>query len=489
MASKRETIDSLLARHHNESVHTAHVTTAALTIFDAVAKRMGWTSRERRWLEAAGRLHDLGYAGAPANHIRNGAGRLRRVGIPGFSAAETRAVIAIMVLHGKGWERMPQSVWFRNLPQAGELQRLGAVLRVADATDHGHVQNTRVRRARVRKDVLLMELRTLGQPTHAARVAEKSELWRNVMPMPLRVLENVARSGSLYVPHMTPPLPGAEVARRLIFRQYRVLNDHIRLAQVEEDPIHLHDIRVAMRRFRATVRLFRAELTPTRAQELAERMRQLGTLLGPDRDADVWWHTLQGPDYVARLRRDAEGRRCLQRQRVRVRHARAHLRQVLDSESVRSLLLDMAALARVEIPEMLRHGESRDAGARMRRKLRRVARAILETRALPGREQVEELHELRRRCRLARYWAEFAVPVSAPPMAELADRLKLLADVLGRVHDLDMALERIAADRRAPAWITRRLRQERQAAYGDAVMVWERVQRKKQRAALRRALL
>jgi phosphohistidine phosphatase len=56
---------------------------------------------------------------------------------------------------------------------------------------------------------------------------------------------------------------------------------------------------------------------------------------------------------------------------------------------------------------------------------------------------VKKMHRLRKLCRRARYWSEFLAPLLGWPAARFARRFKALADVLGDMHDTDMAVLRV----------------------------------------------
>jgi phosphohistidine phosphatase SixA len=56
---------------------------------------------------------------------------------------------------------------------------------------------------------------------------------------------------------------------------------------------------------------------------------------------------------------------------------------------------------------------------------------------------IKKMHSLRKLCRRARYWSEFLAPVPGRPAAMFARRFKALADVLGDLHDADMAILRV----------------------------------------------
>ena len=76
----RLTIDELCAAYDNEDVHTEHVTGLALQLFDHTHAALGLPASGRRVLEAAARLHDVGYSLDPMHHMQASAQIVARPG-------------------------------------------------------------------------------------------------------------------------------------------------------------------------------------------------------------------------------------------------------------------------------------------------------------------------------------------------------------------------------------------------------------------------
>ena len=76
-----------------------------------------------------------------------------------------------------------------------------------------------------------------------------------------------------------------------------------------------------------------------------------------------------------------------------------------------------------------------------------------------------------------RYWTEFAAPLYGKQVAALSRRIKAVADTLGALHDLDVALEHVESDALAPALLPRRLRRARADALDEAANAWRRLRK------------
>ena len=86
------------------------------------------------------------------------------------------------------------------------------------------------------------------------------------------------------------------------------------------------------------------------------------------------------------------------------------------------------------------------------------------------------MHRLRKRCRRERYNAEFAVPLFGPEVADLAKRLKDVADALGDIHDMDVYLERLEKfSLPSPKSLRKRLKKLRGKYLKAFAGVWDRL--------------
>lgn len=486
--SKGTTVEALRAQCRNEDVHTDWVTRLALRMFDASARRLGWGARERRLLEAAGRLHDIGYAEGGMGHAQRAVERVLATPLAGFTAAERRTIAGIIQLHGARLDDVLAGRLGAGLPADRRTRRLGAILRVADGLDYGHIQNTDIRQARWGREGLVLRIRSVGYAGNIGKADAKAGLWRQVMPGGIRLVvdEPDDDEDDDGVVRWRGKLSAAEAARRLLFMQYRAIQKQAADALVLDTSDPLHDLRVTVRRARALLRWFQPEL-PGGAADLIARLGRLCTELGPDRDEDVWLTRLGRPPLAEELVGSKGWDAYMNRQRRRVARARRHLRGVVAAPGFRELMQALAQFLRVELPTHAKTRRGADAGAYLRRRLRRAMKALRAEDLGDGRD-MEAMHEARRRCRAARYGAEFAMPVVGHAAVALAMRLKRAADALGEVHDLDVALVRVRAERMAPPGLLPLLRRQRRDGRDAALRAWARLRRKRTRRLARRAL-
>ena len=466
MKPNRASIDELASLYRHEERHAAHVTALALHLFDATHRRLKIPAAERRLLEAACRLHDIGFTDTPADHARQGARVVREQGLRGFVNTQ-RAAVAHAILQHAGATMQAASRSGGLLPAARRRAlRLAAYLRIADGLDHAHVQNASIRSVRLRGSRFVVSVCSPGYPGNVPWADRKADLWRDVFPVGIEFRMLPSR------PH--PPIfhgvlaPGdslADAAHKLLSLQYRCISDS-RIAALEAaDAEALHDLRVAMRRFRAALRLFRKPLAGTAAAKLDARFAALAARLSPLRDVEVWLAFLEVPEATKALVSTHRGAAYRDRLHLQERRARSNLTRTLRAKACTRLLHDTARFIRIELSDCPALRECGDAAPYLSRRTGRLVEKILRSGKLRRDASPEQAHTLRKRVRRARYWTEFAAPILGTETHDLAARLALLATHLGDLHDMHVHLERIGKDRHRGARDLQRFLQKRATVY------------------------
>jgi CHAD domain-containing protein/adenylate cyclase class IV len=243
--------------------------------------------------------------------------------------------------------------------------------------------------------------------------------------------------------------------------------------RVGTDPESLHDMRVAVRRSRALLRAGR-ELVADDTQTLSAELQWLGEVLGAVRDLDVLLERLRtegaalgGSDAKAAVRL----LRGLSRERKRARDAL--LRALGDAR-----YLELLDRFETTLDELAPAGADVTLDALARRELKKVRKAV---EALPAEPRDEELHDLRKLGKRARYAAELA------RNRDVAQRSKELQDVLGVHQDSTVAEARLralaATAQPADALAAGRLIEREHRRQADARAAWPRAWRKLDRAS------
>jgi exopolyphosphatase/guanosine-5'-triphosphate,3'-diphosphate pyrophosphatase len=163
---RRRSVLAVLERYNADLVHARATARFAVQLFDATAELHHLRVDDRRLLEFAALLHDIGHHISGEDHHKHGAYLLRHTRMSGFTAPEVDAMSEI-VRHHRG--QIPKK---RDVGRLGpELERrvrvLAALLSVADGLDRGHDGNTREIDVDVDLDARAVHLRaTTAGPAH-----------------------------------------------------------------------------------------------------------------------------------------------------------------------------------------------------------------------------------------------------------------------------------------------------------------------------------
>jgi exopolyphosphatase/guanosine-5'-triphosphate,3'-diphosphate pyrophosphatase len=152
---RARSIDRLLRRGNAEVLHAAHVARVALEIFDKTHSLHQLTATEREWLQYGALLHDIGCYVGYARHQRHSYYLITHGDLPGFSAEEVEVIASLARYHKGGGPKARHENWQRLNPYLRPVvEKLAALLRIADGLDRSHRQlvtevGCRVRHRRV----------------------------------------------------------------------------------------------------------------------------------------------------------------------------------------------------------------------------------------------------------------------------------------------------------------------------------------------------
>jgi exopolyphosphatase / guanosine-5'-triphosphate,3'-diphosphate pyrophosphatase len=140
---------SVARRYDYDVPHSHHVALLATRIFDDTHDLHGMSETERRLLEYAALLHDIGYHIAHNNHHRHGLYLIKNAEMPGFTGNEI-ALIATAVRYHRGSlpkkgmdarsRREHEDYFGLERSQRSKLLKLAAILQIADGLDRSHGQ-------------------------------------------------------------------------------------------------------------------------------------------------------------------------------------------------------------------------------------------------------------------------------------------------------------------------------------------------------------
>jgi len=205
-----------------------------------------------------------------------------------------------------------------------------------------------------------------------------------------------------------------------------------------ENPEHVHQARVAIRRLSSAFRLFAPVLAADFIAVYSPRWRKLAGLLGSARDWDVFLgetlapleDAFPGDADLALLRRRGDETRNKAQQAAGLALAQPEYSQLL--------LAFSAALFREEAPTIASAEQQGATGLRKfaRRRLEKRARAIERLANDHGKMNAERRHQLRIEFKKLRYAIEFFAPIfSRKRLRRYQESLSTIQDLLGTLND------------------------------------------------------
>ena len=209
-ARRREVIE-VMDRLEIEPPHVNHVTKLALSLFDQLRELHGGGDRERLILEAASRLHDIGWSVAKdgKGHHKESARLIRENAWKEWSSEDIELVACVARYHRKAEPREEHAEFAALSGKDRELvESMSALLRIADALDRTHTQRVGSVVASWTEDELHLLLSS-RRPLHAeeAAVLKKGALAEKTWKRK-RVLDRTRQPSTMEFADEAPPVGG-----------------------------------------------------------------------------------------------------------------------------------------------------------------------------------------------------------------------------------------------------------------------------------------
>jgi CHAD domain-containing protein len=485
VSHRRQSVDDLCAKHGNEDVHANHVAALALHLFDATHGWVGAPGGDRPLLEAACRLHDIGYSVNPRRHAGASREIVRREGIKGFTDAQRDDIAAAIFLHPAGLRSDEAGSLVRELADARRALRLAAYLRIADGLDHGHLQDARIVGVGKAGRTIRLRVQSDHHPENVRAARRKADMWRSAFPGGIRL---TLASGKPVrpAPLVSPDLHPCEAARRLLLLHYRAWLVNVDGVLEAQDSEALHGLRVAIRRMRTVRRVFRRSLAHTSAGRIDRDLQRLNAALGEARDLDVWIDYLAGNARKARLRRHPRWAKFVDHQRELRRLQQTTIRRHLRGGSFVALQNRLGRFLRIELPRAVATEPPGSLEGLGRRMLAKHLRRALKLANLRHSASPAKRHELRIVLRRVRHIGGFFGDMLGPSTGELMTRAHAVEWALGRIRDVDLALARIQREGPAPPrLLVGELERRRQIVGRELSKAWRRLEKPRFLHALR----
>ena len=173
-------VDEVSRRCDSDPSHNTQVTSLALAFFDGLGPLHRYGPEERRILEIASRLHDIGSSKTVVkkHHVLSGK-MILKLDIPGLNGRDKLACALVARYHTKA---LPDVTKHRKFAALGAKSRhrvewLAAILRVADALDSSHNSVVRAVKMRGSDEEIAIQLETNGDCwDEIRRVRRKQDL-------------------------------------------------------------------------------------------------------------------------------------------------------------------------------------------------------------------------------------------------------------------------------------------------------------------------
>ncbi len=130
---------NFVERCRGDHAHVEQVRALAISLFDQLGEKLGSAPEERRLLEAASLLHDVGQLVSYRQHHKHSAQLIMHAEHLPLLPRELAVVAQVSRYHRKSGPQMKHEE-FAGLPAEDRavVRRLAAILRVADGLDRGH---------------------------------------------------------------------------------------------------------------------------------------------------------------------------------------------------------------------------------------------------------------------------------------------------------------------------------------------------------------
>jgi exopolyphosphatase / guanosine-5'-triphosphate,3'-diphosphate pyrophosphatase len=158
---RRKSVSSLAQRTDCDLRHAAHVARLATRIFDQTRDLHGLNGDSRELLHFAAILHESGMHISDRGHHRHTYYLIRHSDLRGFTEEQLLVVANVARYYRKGAPDEADPNFAELEPeQQGRVQRLSAILRIAEALDRGHRQRVRDVAVKTRKQKVVFIART-----------------------------------------------------------------------------------------------------------------------------------------------------------------------------------------------------------------------------------------------------------------------------------------------------------------------------------------
>jgi exopolyphosphatase / guanosine-5'-triphosphate,3'-diphosphate pyrophosphatase len=173
-----------------DEAHGRQVARLALALFDQLQPLHGLDEPDRRLLQAAGILHDIGISVSFRRHHKHSLDLISRSDLPGFTPRQILLVANVARYHRRSAPK-PGHAAYAALAAEDQRRvvRLAAILRLADVLDRDHRQAVRRVRTMLRDGRLGLRVEAEGEIlVDRTALARKADLFQKTFGVPVEFL-------------------------------------------------------------------------------------------------------------------------------------------------------------------------------------------------------------------------------------------------------------------------------------------------------------
>ncbi len=162
---RRDSIMELAVKCNWHESHSIQVCNLALELFDELHKVLGLEESDRELLEYAAILHDIGYHISHRKHHIHALYLILNADLRGFSESEIQVMAHVARYHRRSTPKKRHEL-YEELDKALKIriQKLSAILRVADGLDRSHYQNVEGMTVEVSDKEITITIQTNSDP-------------------------------------------------------------------------------------------------------------------------------------------------------------------------------------------------------------------------------------------------------------------------------------------------------------------------------------
>lgn len=174
--------EEMLNKYSKNTSHPKEVRRIALIIFDEVSRKIfEMPQSEKKYLESAALLHDIGYFKEAKGHNKHSMKMIVKEGLKEFSPTETKIIACIARYHRGSLPDKEEHEIYNTLEKHERkiVKRLGGILKLADGLDKAHksiIKNIKIDYD-FQNSVAKIFLMTNGEPLDISAAIRKRDLF------------------------------------------------------------------------------------------------------------------------------------------------------------------------------------------------------------------------------------------------------------------------------------------------------------------------